>query len=126
MSQAPHSSSCQTCGPVEEAEPTVVLAHDREPGAQIRTLDLMLSERVAIESPHPGLRPWRTRTSMRGLGCDLLSATSDLSRGPQDEMPGDSPSLIPLPDSGPSSGRPHKERSAKTASMTFTTPMREP
>jgi hypothetical protein len=28
--------------------------------------------------------------------------------------------------SRPSSGRPHKERSAKTASMTFTTPMREP
>ena len=74
--------AARTCGPVEEDEPTVVLAHDREPGAQIRTQDLMLSERVAIESPHPGLRPWRTRTSMRGLGRDLISATSDLNRGP--------------------------------------------
>jgi len=95
-SQAPHSRSCQTCGPVEEDEPTVVLAHDREPGAQIRTQDLMLSERVAIESPHPGLRPWRTRTSIRGLGRDLISATSDLNRGPPGRDAGDSREPYPV------------------------------
>ena len=56
----------------------------------------MLSERVAIESPHPSLRPWRTRTSMRGLGRDLISATSDLNRGPPGRDAGDSREPYPV------------------------------